>query len=129
MQTNLFTRPDTLLGVCEGLGEDLGTHPNLLRVSLAGLLFWNPAAAIVTYVGAGAIVALSRWIFPNPRIVVPGRGGPARRGPARRGAGAAPEGRTGGTGAGPSRCLRVQRAGEGCQVANDSGFVARSQSQ
>jgi phage shock protein PspC (stress-responsive transcriptional regulator) len=70
MQTNLFTRPDTLLGVCEGLGEDLGTHPNLLRVSLAGLLFWNPAAAIVTYVGTGAIVALSRWIYPNPRIVV-----------------------------------------------------------
>jgi phage shock protein PspC (stress-responsive transcriptional regulator) len=69
MQTNLFTRPDTLFGICEGLGEDLGIHPNLLRVSLAGLLFWNPAAALVAYVGAGAIVALSRWLFPNPRIV------------------------------------------------------------
>jgi phage shock protein PspC (stress-responsive transcriptional regulator) len=69
MQTNLFTRPDTFFGVCEGLGEDLRIHPNLLRVALAGMLFWNPAAAIAVYLGVGAIVALSRWIAPNPRPV------------------------------------------------------------
>jgi phage shock protein PspC (stress-responsive transcriptional regulator) len=64
---NLLTRDDTFFGVCEGLGEDLRIHPNFLRVALAGLLFWNPPAAIAAYAGAGALVALSRWLAPNPR--------------------------------------------------------------
>ncbi len=69
VQPNLFTRPDTFFGVCEGLGQDLGIHPNLLRVVLAGLLFWNPPAAIGAYATAGAVVLLSRLLAPNPRPV------------------------------------------------------------
>lgn len=65
-QANLFTRPDTFFGVCEGLGEDLRIHPNLLRVALAGLLFWNPPAALAIYAGASVIVAGSRLLFPTP---------------------------------------------------------------
>lgn len=62
---NLFTRPDTFFGVCQGLGEDLRIHPNFLRLALAGLLYWNPAAALATYAGAGMIVLLTRLFFPD----------------------------------------------------------------
>jgi len=66
-QASLIARPDTFLGVCEGIGEDLGFHPNFLRIALAGLLFWNPIAALAAYAGLGLLVGLSRWLFPNPR--------------------------------------------------------------
>ncbi len=66
--TNLLTRDDTFFGVCQGLGEDLGIHPNILRLSLTLLLFFNPMAAAATYVGAGVLVAFTRWLVPNPRI-------------------------------------------------------------
>ena len=67
-QFNLFTRPDTFFGVCEGLGEDLGIHANLFRVAFAALLFWNPPAALGAYAAAGVLVAATRFIAPNPRI-------------------------------------------------------------
>ncbi|HEX8442365.1 MAG TPA: PspC domain-containing protein [Allosphingosinicella sp.] len=66
-QPNLFTRPDTFFGVCEGLSEDLPFHPNILRLTLAGLFFWNPYVAIAAYAAAGLLVALLRWLIPNPR--------------------------------------------------------------
>lgn len=66
-QSNLLTRDDTFFGVCEGLGEDLGINSNLLRLALAGMLFWSPPAAFGTYAVAGLIVLLSRLIAPNPR--------------------------------------------------------------
>jgi phage shock protein PspC (stress-responsive transcriptional regulator) len=61
---NLFTRDDTFFGVCQGLGEDTGIHPNLLRVGIAFTLFWSPLAAVGTYVALGLAVALSRILFP-----------------------------------------------------------------
>jgi phage shock protein PspC (stress-responsive transcriptional regulator) len=67
-QPNLFTRDDTFLGICEGLGEDLGINSNLLRVALALLLFINPIAAAVTYAVAGVAVLASRLLFPKPRV-------------------------------------------------------------
>lgn len=70
-QPNLVTRDDTFLGVCEALGEDLGINSNLLRVALALLLFWNPVAVIVGYTAVGLLVALTRWIAPNPRRAAP----------------------------------------------------------
>jgi phage shock protein PspC (stress-responsive transcriptional regulator) len=65
-QPNLFTRPDTFFGVCEGLGEDLRIHPNLLRAALTVLIFFNPAAAVTVYAGAGALVLVTRLLFPVP---------------------------------------------------------------
>jgi phage shock protein PspC (stress-responsive transcriptional regulator) len=65
---NLLTRDDTFLGVCEGLGEDLRIPPTLLRLGFAGLLFWNPVASIVLYLALGALVALIRWLAPDPRV-------------------------------------------------------------
>ena len=67
-QPNLFTRDDTMFGVCEGLGEDLGLNPLWLRLALTGFLFLNPVAAIATYLAAGAIVLSSRWLFPKARV-------------------------------------------------------------
>ena len=64
---NLLTRGDTLLGVCEGLGEDLGFNPNYLRVLLAVGLLWNPTAVIATYLGLGVLVAATRWLVPTRR--------------------------------------------------------------
>lgn len=63
---NLFTREDTMLGICEGLGEELGVPSNLLRVAFALGLFWNPVAVIATYLALGVALALFRWTFPAP---------------------------------------------------------------
>lgn len=68
---NLFTRDDTFLGICEALGEDFRISPLLLRLGMTGFLFFNPLAAIATYLGAGILVGLSRWIAPNPSVAPP----------------------------------------------------------
>ena len=64
---NLLARDDTLLGVCAALGEDFGFNPQYLRAAFAALLLVNPPAVIGSYLAAGAIVALSRLLAPNPR--------------------------------------------------------------
>lgn len=68
VQSNLFTRDDTFFGVCEGLGEDFGFHPNILRLALTLLLFFNPMAAVVAYAGCGVIVLATRLLVPNPKM-------------------------------------------------------------
>jgi phage shock protein PspC (stress-responsive transcriptional regulator) len=67
-QPNLFTRPDTFFGVCQGLGEDLRFHPNILRLALAGLFFWSPYIAVAVYAGLALVVGLLRWLIPNPGV-------------------------------------------------------------
>ena len=64
---NLFTRDDTMLGICEGLGEDLGFHPNWLRAALGAGLLWNPFAMIGIYLALGVVVLFTRLVMPNPR--------------------------------------------------------------
>jgi len=76
-QPNLFTRDDTFFGVCQGLGEDLGFHPNLLRIPLATLLLWNPAVVLGLYLLLGAAVAAARWISPDPRPAAAAAAAPA----------------------------------------------------
>ena len=63
--TNLLFRNDTVLGVCEAIGQDFGFHPNWLRLTLASLFYFFPMAVIGTYVGLGVIVAFTRWIAPD----------------------------------------------------------------
>ena len=65
-QPSVLARDDTFFGVCHAIGEDFGFSPTLLRLAFAGLLFWNPLAAVATYAGAGLIVAVTRWFVPNP---------------------------------------------------------------
>ena len=68
VQTSVFNREDTFFGVCQALGEDFGFHPNLLRLALAIALFWNPVAVLAGYAAVGVVIALTRWLVPNPRI-------------------------------------------------------------
>jgi phage shock protein PspC (stress-responsive transcriptional regulator) len=67
-QPSVLMREDTMLGVCEGLGEDLRINPLFLRLAFTGFLFWNPVAAVAVYLGLGVIVAASRLLVPNPRL-------------------------------------------------------------
>jgi phage shock protein C len=63
---NLLFRSDTLLGVCQGIGEDFGFNPVWLRVGFALALLANFEIAIAAYLGAGVLVALSRLIYRQP---------------------------------------------------------------
>ncbi len=60
-------RQHTILGVCEGIGEDFGFNPIFLRVPLAAVVLWNPLIAIGTYFLLGALVFASRLLFPRSK--------------------------------------------------------------
>ncbi len=62
--SRLFDRPDTLFGVCEGIGQDFGFNPLYLRIVLGVSLLWNPVAVVIAYVVLGAAVLVSRLIVP-----------------------------------------------------------------
>jgi phage shock protein C len=62
-----LSRDDTLLGVCQALGEDFGFNPFYLRAALGVLLIVQPVAVILGYLGAAVAIALLRLIVPNPR--------------------------------------------------------------
>src|SRR5436305_7125873 len=66
-QPNLFLRDDTLLGICQGLGDDFGFNPLWLRILFAAGLIWNPVYDIGAYLALGSLVLLTRLIVPNPR--------------------------------------------------------------
>ena len=64
VRQSLIARPHTVLGVCEGIGEDLGFNPVYLRVAFAAAMFFAPLQVIAAYLALGVIVAASRWTFP-----------------------------------------------------------------
>lgn len=61
---NLFTRDDTFLGICQGLGEDLRINPDVFRVAMIPALFFFPLQTLAAYFGAGLVVLATRLIFP-----------------------------------------------------------------
>lgn len=61
---NLVTRNDTILGVCQALGDDFGFNPTWLRVALILPIFWFPMEMIALYLGLGLVVLASRKLFP-----------------------------------------------------------------
>ena len=63
---SLLRRQHTVLGVCEGLGEDFGFNPVYLRVAFAAALYFAPLAVIGTYLGLGLALAFARWAYPVP---------------------------------------------------------------
>ena len=69
LPSNLFMRDDTLLGVCEGVGQDLGINPLWIRLAFLPALFFFPAATIGLYILLGAIVFAARRLFPAPQAV------------------------------------------------------------
>jgi phage shock protein C len=69
IQSNVFWgRDDTAFGVCAAIGEDFGFNPLFLRFAFAGFLFFNPMAAIASYLALGVVVLVSRLVAPNPRM-------------------------------------------------------------
>jgi phage shock protein C len=65
-QVALPLRSDTILGVCEALGQDFGFHPNFLRIPFAASVLWSPIWAIGAYLALGLVVLASRWLAPAP---------------------------------------------------------------
>ena len=66
---NLVLRNDTILGVCEAIGQDFGFNANWLRIPLAGGVLISPIASFGIYFALGIAVLASRLIFPAPRQV------------------------------------------------------------
>lgn len=64
--TSPWARDDTLLGVCQALGEDFGFNPLWLRLAFGAALLFHPLAAIGGYVVLAGIIALARWLVPDP---------------------------------------------------------------
>ncbi len=64
VQPSLIARPHTVLGVCEGIGEDLGFNPVYLRIAIAAGIFFAPVAVVATYLALGCVVAFARWSYP-----------------------------------------------------------------
>ncbi len=71
-QVALPLRSHTILGVCEAIGEDFGFNPVFLRVPLAASVIVSPTWAIATYFLLGAIVLVSRWLFPKAKPAMAG---------------------------------------------------------
>ncbi len=66
-KTPLPLRNDTILGVCEAIGEDFGFNPNFLRIALCVMVIWSPMVSFAVYLGLGVLVAASRLMFPDRR--------------------------------------------------------------
>jgi phage shock protein PspC (stress-responsive transcriptional regulator) len=78
--TPLPLRGDTFLGVCEALGQDTRVPADLFRIAFAALFFWNMLLAVGVYLGLGAVIALSRWLFPAaPKTVAIGAAEPVEQ--------------------------------------------------
>ena len=67
VQPNPFTRDDTMLGVCQAIGDDLGFNPTILRAAFAIPLVWSPMMAAGIYLALGLAVLVSRLIVREPR--------------------------------------------------------------
>ena len=63
--TPLPLRNDTILGVCQAIGEDFGFNPLWLRLVFIAPLFFQPTMTIAAYLGLGLVVAASRYFFPR----------------------------------------------------------------
>lgn len=67
---NTFNRPDTFLGVCEAIGQDLGIHSNWLRAALGVAVLWQPVWAIVGYLVAGLLILTLRLLVPDAAAAI-----------------------------------------------------------
>ena len=70
-QTPLPLRNDTILGVCEAIGQEFGFNPLWLRLAFVVPVFFAPMAAIAAYLGLGAVVAATRWLVRDQNPASP----------------------------------------------------------
>ena len=66
-QPNLLFRPDTIFGACQGIADDLGISPLLIRIPLASLILFSPKLAFGIYAALCVVVLASRMLFPAPK--------------------------------------------------------------
>jgi len=66
-QTPLPLRNDTILGVCEAIGQDFGFNPLWLRLAFIAPLFFAPYVAVGAYFCLGLIVATTRWLVKDKK--------------------------------------------------------------
>jgi len=64
-QTPLPLRNDTILGVCEAIGQDFGFNPIWLRLAFIPPMFFYATWTIAAYLALGAVVATTRYFAPN----------------------------------------------------------------
>jgi len=69
--TNLLLRNDTILGVCEAIGQDFGFNPTWLRIAFCAPIFWNPAIVVGAYLALGVVVVVTRYAFPDRHATAP----------------------------------------------------------
>ena len=67
-RNSLSLRSDTMFGVCEALGQDLGINANWFRVAFAAAVIFNLEYALLAYVGIGALVLVSRLVYPGRAV-------------------------------------------------------------
>jgi len=67
-RNSLSLRSDTLFGVCEALGQDFGINANWFRVAFAFAVIYNLEYAVLAYACVGALVLLSRIIYPSRAV-------------------------------------------------------------
>ncbi len=60
----VFARPDTMFGICEAIGRDLGFNPDLLRIALGFSVIFSLTIPFMIYAALGVIVLISRLIAP-----------------------------------------------------------------
>jgi phage shock protein PspC (stress-responsive transcriptional regulator) len=68
-RNSLSRRSDTMFGVCEALGQDLGISANWFRIAFAAGVIFNLEYAVLAYVGVGALVLVSRLVYPSRAVV------------------------------------------------------------
>lgn len=64
---NLLTRNDTILGVCEAIGQDFNINPLWLRIAFTLGMFFNPFIIGGVYLALAVVVLGSRLLFPQPK--------------------------------------------------------------
>lgn len=64
-QTPLPLRHDTILGVCEAVGQDFGFNPVWLRLAFIAPIFFAPAATVGAYLGLGVLVGATRLLIKD----------------------------------------------------------------
>ena len=64
-RNNVAFRNDTILGVCEAIGHDVGFNPNFLRVPLAAGIIFAPMVVLGIYMALGVLAFASRTLMPD----------------------------------------------------------------
>ena len=64
-QTPLPLRNDTILGVCEAIGQDFGFNPLWLGLAFIAPIFVAPVACVGAYLALGAVVGTTRLLFKD----------------------------------------------------------------